>query len=487
MNALPRMIISLRPQDPVPEWMTHLLFLQKDCKIALQGEKTKVYRRLRSILNGKQKKKKNVEDIRKEYEAHANEIGQVLTLNGVHRLNDWTPLTGSHQVSKDQGYAKEEEESKLAEALVEMNGIRVAYGSKTVLGAFSTRISNELKPGLHMAIRRGSRWGIFGSNGSGKTTLLSLLTSDHPQTYALPITHFSRPRLHTRGSEPPLSLFDLQRRIGHSSPEIHAFFPRHLSVRKTLESAFAETFRGRPQLNHERDLDVDSLLRWFEPELNPDFDHATSNPTRYRRDTGYARQTPSAKPATDWADSVILGSLPLSSQRVALFLRALIKKPDLLILDEALSGMDDFVRDKCLLFLQEGEGMAIHVVFGKKQDDQKGKQGERRIGKSRTAYRVIHDGMRFHGLTEQQALVVVSHVKEEVPGMVREWICLPDAEGVGLEKGDGDVEGGGVVRMGRLAAGLDVDPDGWDYIWGAKTPPAADDAHPEASDESPQA
>lgn len=456
------------------------MFLQKDCKVALQGENNKVYSSLRNILRDKKKQKHG--DIRHEYEVHAGELGQVLTPNGIRRLEDWKDINWTNithknhrHVAKDRVPA-EREEPERAEALVEMNGIRVAYGSKTVLGAFSTRVSNELKPGLHMTIRRGSRWGIFGSNGSGKTTLLSLLTSDHPQAYALPITHFSRPRLHTHGSEPPLSLFDLQRRIGHSSPEIHAFFPRHLSVRKTLESAFAETFRGKPLLNHSRDLDVDSFLRWFEPELNPDFDDATALPTIYHRESAYQKIKTPPKPSIDWADSVILGSLPLSSQRVALFLRALIKRPDLVILDEALSGMDDFVRDKCLLFLQEGEGKAIHITFEKTLDGQKGRGNERHIGKSRNAYRVKHEGMRFHGLTGEQALVVVSHVKEEVPSMVREWICLPDVEGVGLERGDGDGEGGGVVRMGRLNAGLDVEPEGWDYIWGVKSPPKVHDA-----------
>jgi ABC-type molybdenum transport system ATPase subunit/photorepair protein PhrA len=540
-NALPRLIVSLRPQDPVPDWMTHLLLLQKDCKVALQGEKKTVYQNLHRILFSKIGKKHDSshQAIKKEYEPHAKEIGQILTSNGIQQLKDWrhqddhislsekghardtdddhniiyeslTPKQkkdyDAAKVKYDQGSRAiavlktlglykptsqvtpnkpKQEAATPPKPLIEMNGIRVSYGTKTVLGAFSTRISPDtIKPGLHLTIRRASRWGIFGSNGSGKTTLLSLLTSDHPQTYSLPITHFSRPRLHTPGSAPPLSLFELQARIGHSSPEIHAFFPRHLTVRQTLESAFAETFRGKPYLDHDRDLDVDSFLRWFEAELNPAFDASNLKPYKSYEGTGshnpLRRYGDSRGPDTDWADHVILGSLPLSSQRVALFLRALVKRPDVVILDEALSGMDDFVRDKCLLFLQEGEGMAIHPVLPRQMKGETNKEVEsrkrrnskmpmgsvRRLASQRIAFKIKRSHNRFFGLEERQALVVVSHVKEEVPGCVREWVCLPDVEGNGLDVVDREETG--VVRMGRLRTGLDVEPRGWDEIWGVK-------------------
>src|SRR5690349_22799155 len=48
---------------------------------------------------------------------------------------------------------------------------------------------------------------------------------------------------------------------------------------------------------------------------------------------------------------------------------------------------------------------------------------------------------RFTGLGEKQALVVVSHVREEVPGVIDEWLRLPGEEEVS-EQGCG-------VEMGR--------------------------------------
>lgn len=58
------------------------------------------------------------------------------------------------------------------------------------------------------------------------------------------------------------------------------------------------------------------------------------------------------------------------------------------------------------------------------------------------------------GLSEEQALMCVSHVRDEVPGVVRQWMSLPEA-------GTGDA-----VRFGRFPGPLEGCPSGWDEIWG---------------------
>jgi len=60
---------------------------------------------------------------------------------------------------------------------------------------------------------------------------------------------------------------------------------------------------------------------------------------------------------------------------------------------------------------------------------------------------------RIQGLGEEQALICVSHVKEEVPQIVREWLVLPEA-GSGLP-----------VRFGRLKGPLEDDFREWKDIW----------------------
>lgn len=280
--------------------------------------------------------------------------------------------------------------------------------------------------------------------GSGKTTLLSLILSDHPQAYSAPIKLFGRSRLPSTG-QPGISLFDIQSRIGHSSPEVHAFFPRKLTLRKTLESAYADTPLSRPRLTAEADARIDACLRWFQGELNPALgmqshlkDHTLrrthwpgrgtismqGNSEPYRamiRDQWFTFEQNLAT-SVEWADNVLFGELSFSAQRVTLFLRAVIASPDIVILDEAFGGMDDLMRDKCLVFLQHGES---HRLTPYEYNKKSAFRRDDYTVMKRIPYELDHDFTITTGLTERQALVVVSHVKEEVPECVRNYVYLP--------------------------------------------------------------
>ena len=283
--------------------------------------------------------------------------------------------------------------------------------------------------------------------GSGKTTLVSLICSDHPQAFSLPIKVFGRGRL-PRPGLPGISIFDLQSRIGQSSPEIHAFFPRNLSMRQTLENAWAETFLAKPRLTYENDITVDTCLRWFEAELNPAFNPSTHPSAKrvWASHKGYPK-------SIDWADEIRFGNAPFSAQRVALFLRAIIKKPDLVVLDEAFSGMDDRVRDKCMLFLTWGETKSYGILSRRSR-----RYASRNLG---GGTRFVHNTtppllseILFEGLSEDQALICISHIKEEVPGVVRQWMSLPEADT------------GDPARFGRFPGPLEGYESGWNEIWG---------------------
>lgn len=276
--------------------------------------------------------------------------------------------------------------------------------------------------------------------GSGKTTILSLICSDHPQSYSLPIRIFGRGRLPTLG-HPGISIFDIQARIGQSSPEIHAFFPRNLTIRQTIRNAWADTFLGTPRLTNADDGVVESHLRWFESELNPAMLNSVSSSLNIDPNLSDGN--------TNWADTVCFGDLPFSSQRVVLLLRAIVKKPDLVILDEAFSGMDDFVRDKCLLFLAWGETRYFDQSISREAGNKK-----TRIIINRSDNLGMINGSKLTGLTDQQALICVSHLKEEVPGLVRNWVCLPDPHR------------GGAARFGCLKGPLEGYESGWEEIWG---------------------
>ncbi|KAF1824483.1 ABC transporter domain-containing protein [Dissoconium aciculare CBS 342.82] len=347
-----RVVLSLNPDEACPEWISHLL-------VAKQDMTTSPETAYQSMLTTR------------------NASGEKLS------------------ISKD-GYTTSNTTQSLGEPIIEMRGVQVSYGANTVLGDWSQNIDGHARPGLWWTLRRGQRCGIFGPNGSGKTTMLSLITSDHPQAYSLPIEIFGRSRLPEPG-RPGISLFDLQRRMGHSSPEVHSFFPRQLSVRAALESAWADAPLARPTLTGE----ANRRLRF--------------------------------------------GGLPFGAQRLTLFLRALLASPDLVILDEALSGVDEAARAKAFLFLAHGERFsALDPATGS-------------LRPSVVAEIQEHNGgVCFAGLDDRQALLVISHARADVPGCVREWICLP-------EPGERRAP-----RTGRLTEPLEIEPKGWEEIWGQR-------------------
>ncbi|KAH8895722.1 P-loop containing nucleoside triphosphate hydrolase protein [Thozetella sp. PMI_491] len=410
-KASPRLVLSARPQDPLPEWITHLVYLRTNCQVSAIGEKGKVLDQLRqyvrSVWAGA-----SIEDKTVPVGALA-EMGRTLTSKGIEgeTFIDEAESSSPDQISTSEIDAASSP-TALGEALVEMDGCRVQYGDRIALGNWVEEKDGKSVSGLHWTVRRGERWGVFGPNGSGKTTIVSLLCSDHPQAYSLPIRLFGRSRLPEPGSgELPLTFWDIQSRIGHSSPEIHQHMPRRLTIRQVVESAWADTFSSKPKLNDVAIAQVDTTLKLFEPELNP-------IPTQSQE---------LGSNDLSWASEHLFGGLSFSAQRVLLFLRALIKHPEIVVLDEAFSGMDEAVRDKCMSFLADGAAADPSSAGSVKVD----------------------------GLLDHQALICISHVKEEVPTCVREWLCLPEAN-TGLP-----------ARFGKLAGSLKTDARRWNEIWGA--------------------
>lgn len=316
-----QVLLGLRPQDPIPTWSTHVAYISNG-RILMQGQKEFVIQTLRQ--SGK--------TILQEGDS---------TQKPTPTLLDKVWSTPSLPASRSQKQTPPPSQSTSSLILVQMRNVQITYPSQP-----------PLLKNFSWTIRAGERWGLFGPNGSGKTTLISLLTSDHPQTYALPITHFGHPtRLPERG-RPGVSVFDIQKRIGHASPEVHAFFPKTYTLRRTVLSGLAETFYAKPPPATKY---AEMLLAEFEDMV---------------ADVG------------GWDDAV-LGEAGLSVQRLTLFLRAVVGKRDLIVLDEAFSGMDTVVRDRCLRVLAEGFDRA------------------------------------------RQALVVVGHVGEELPE-VDMWVRLPE-------------------------------------------------------------
>ncbi|WOO82323.1 putative ABC transporter ATP-binding protein [Vanrija pseudolonga] len=233
----------------------------------------------------------------------------------------------------------EAEDTSAAEPIVQLQGVNVAYaeGARRVL------------KDVDWAIRPGDRWHLQGSNGSGKTTLLSVLLGHHPRSFALPasaLTLFGKPR---RETPTPV----LRALIGHTSPEVFAAFPRNMSL--DAEDAVGSGYEGvfsRRKLTPGQKERVLYLLEAFRPFL------AKSRTGR-----------PTDATAKQLSRQMFAHYTP-PQQALLLFLRAVVSRPPLLVLDEPTQGMDEEIWEACRAFLvqewaemkKEGKEQAVVVV-----------------------------------------------------------------------------------------------------------------------------
>ena len=178
----------------------------------------------------------------------------------------------------------------LPPAVIRLRNVTIRYGGRIILDS------------LNWTVRKGEHWALTGANGSGKSTLLSLINADNPQAYAHDIELFGRPR----GSGE--TIWDIKRRIGFVSPELHRAFRLDAPTLDIVTSGH---------------LDTEGLFR---------------HPSAEQREI-----------ARRWMEEFGIGQLAdrpflrISSgeQRLCLVARAFVKDPPLYILDEPLQGLDE--------------------------------------------------------------------------------------------------------------------------------------------------
>ena len=200
------------------------------------------------------------------------------------------------------------------EVAVKMQKVQINYGSKTILHDFTWEVL------------KGERWAIKGPNGAGKSTLISLITADNPQAYSQDITLFDR----KRGSGE--SIWDIKQKIGYVSPELHLYF-------KEGGSCFSVVASGL--------FDTQGLFkRMIEEQI---------------------------KQVNHWMKVMGISHLKERSflqisggeQRMVLITRALVKNPELLILDEPCQGLDRVQTEHLKLvldYLAENSEMTLLYV-----------------------------------------------------------------------------------------------------------------------------
>jgi molybdate transport system ATP-binding protein len=173
--------------------------------------------------------------------------------------------------------------------LIELRNVTVRYGASTIL------------QDINWTVRKGESWALLGPNGSGKTTLLSLIQGDNPQAYQNHVTVFGN----QRGCGE--SIWDLKRRIGCVSPELHLHFNQEATCLEVATSGFFES--------------------------NGLFESPA--PRQLRAAQGWLARFQMLRFA-----GTPLWALSVGRQRMALLARALVKHPRLMLLDEPCQGLD---------------------------------------------------------------------------------------------------------------------------------------------------
>jgi hypothetical protein len=172
----------------MPEWISHVLFLLRGYKVHSQGTKDEVAdalaRSFKEIRTPKEEltteDSRFIDDARHLFsrlghrgsDLGGKEIkwGREMDLEyykawrQAHLYDDDT-LRSDTLKSSDGISAVDSGSFKPGESIVEIAGVKVAYGDKTVIGDWHQEIEGAQKDGLWWTIRRGERWGVFGPNG----------------------------------------------------------------------------------------------------------------------------------------------------------------------------------------------------------------------------------------------------------------------------------------------------------------------------------
>ena len=182
-----------------------------------------------------------------------------------------------------------------AEEVVRLNKVTIRYDDRIILKE------------LDWVVHRGEKWALTGQNGSGKSTLLSLVCADNPQSYACDIALFGR----KRGTGE--SIWEIKKRIGYVSPEIHRAYLKNMPAIDIVASGLH-----------------DSVGLYVRPKPEQ---------------RGICEEWMKVFGIGDLKDRSFL-QLSSGEQRLVLLARAFVKEPDLLILDEPLHGLDTRNREK---------------------------------------------------------------------------------------------------------------------------------------------
>lgn len=218
----------------------------------------------------------------------------------------------TEQILDTSGLVESSNQKREIISIIELNNGFAAFGEK------------KLFTGLNLHIRTGDHTLITGSNGVGKSTLLQILTGDNQKCYVNDLKMFGR----KRGSGE--SIWELKKRMGIVSPDLHRNYRVSISALHVIVSGFYDS--------------IGLYVKCTEAE--------TKKARYWLAQIGLAD-----KAKTNFR------KLSFGEQRLVLIARALVKVPELLVLDEPTQGLDGGARANLLDFLEKLAAMRLSTIL----------------------------------------------------------------------------------------------------------------------------
>jgi len=167
--------------------------------------------------------------------------------------------------------------------VLELQNIKINFGKTTLF------------EGINWSVLQGEHVALIGENGSGKSTLLSLIYADNPRAYSNHVKMFGIQR--GKGD----SIWSVKKRIGFVSSELHLYFTEKYSCAKVIATGFFDSKFVPRKITEKESSIIKKYASYF------DISHLL--------DREYVQTS-------------------LGEQKLVLFIRALVKNPELLLLDE---------------------------------------------------------------------------------------------------------------------------------------------------------
>ncbi|MNS61856.1 putative ABC transporter ATP-binding protein YlmA [compost metagenome] len=174
--------------------------------------------------------------------------------------------------------------------LIKLEDVSVSYEERKIINKIS------------WTVKQGEFWQLIGPNGSGKSTILSLITGDNPKGFGQNLFLFGR----KKGTGE--SVWEIKKQIGIFATSMTDLFQKGHTLEQMILSGFFDQIGLYTEpTTHQKNI----VTQWLE----------VIEMTHLRK-----------KRFID---------LSIGQQRVALIVRAVLKHPPLLILDEPVEGLDD--------------------------------------------------------------------------------------------------------------------------------------------------